>query len=179
VEGRAFRGDVVDDDVLLAADRDQLHEILRRALVHAAAAVPRLLDLGVPAYLLQSTLLGVMAQRLVRKLCPACRQPQVLSENSPEFRALGLDSGAQQTFFAPVGCDKCHGEGYRGRVGVFEVMSLNEEVRAAVVRKAPTSEIRALARRAGSHSLLKDALDKARAGLTTVSEAMRVAYQEG
>ncbi len=175
-------GEIRDYETADIAVRSALTGHLVLSSLHtndAASTVTRLGEMGVEPFLIAASVVGVVAQRLVRKLCPACRQPHVLTEHAPECRALGLDPAVQHSFFAPVGCDKCHGEGYRGRVGVFEVMSLSEEMRAAVARKAPTSEIRALARRAGSRSLLADALDKARAGLTTVSETMRVAYQEG
>jgi len=175
-------GEIRDYETADIAVRSALTGHLVLSSLHtndAASTVTRLGEMGVEPFLVAASVVGVVAQRLVRKLCSVCRQPQVVPAHAPELTALGLDTSAEQTFFTPVGCDKCHGEGYRGRLGVFEVMSLSEEMRAAVVRKAPTSEIRALARSAGSRPLLADAVDKARAGLTTISEAMRVAYQEG
>jgi type IV pilus assembly protein PilB len=175
-------GEIRDYETADIAIRSALTGHLVLSSLHtndAASTVTRLSEMGVEPFLIAASIVGVVAQRLVRKLCPACRQPHVLPAQSPELRALGLDAAEQHKFYLPTGCDKCHGEGFRGRVGVFEVMSVGEEMRAAIVRQAATGELRAAARRAGSRSLLADAVDKAREGLTTVAEALRVAYQEG
>ncbi len=100
----------------------------------AAAAVPRLLDLGVEGFLLKSTLRAVIAQRLVRILCDRCKKKRVLSAadliEDPRYSAIGIAAG--DAVWEPVGCERCGGAGYRGRVGVFEVLELNEEVRELV-----------------------------------------------
>src|SRR5258708_34253087 len=96
----------------------------------AAAAVPRLLDLGVEGYLLRSTLRAVVAQRLVRQLCDRCKTPKTLTESDfaddPQTGALGFRSG--ETIQGPAGCERCGGTGYRGRLGVFEILELTNEV---------------------------------------------------
>lgn len=175
-------GEIRDYETADIAIRSALTGHLVLSSLHtndAASTVTRLSEMGVEPFLIAASIVGVVAQRLVRKLCPACKQPHMLPAQSPELRALGLDAAEQHKFYLPTGCDKCHGEGFRGRVGVFEVMSVGEEMRAAIARQASTGELRAVARHAGSRSLLADAVDKAREGLTTVAEALRVAYQEG
>ena len=175
-------GEIRDFETADIAVRSALTGHLVLSSLHtndAASTVTRLVEMGVESYLIASSVVGVVAQRLVRKLCPECRQPSVIPAHAPELRALGLDPAISHSFFGPVGCDRCHGEGYRGRIGVFEVMSIGEEMREAIVRSAPTSEIRAASRRRGTRSFLEDGLSKARAGLTSISEALRVAYQEG
>lgn len=175
-------GEIRDYETADIAVRSALTGHLVLSSLHtndAASTVTRLSEMGVEPFLIAASVVGVVAQRLVRQLCPACRKPYALPAHAPEVRALGLDTTRERSFYLPVGCDRCSGEGYRGRVGVFEVMGLGEEMRAAVVRKAPTSDIRALARATGTRSLLEDAVDKAREGITSLSEAMRVAYQEG
>ena len=106
----------------------------------AAAAVPRLLDLGVEAFLLQSTLRAVIAQRLVRVLCDRCKSQRLLSvrdfDADPRYTAVGCRSA--NVIFEPVGCERCGGIGYRGRIGVFEVLEINEEVRRAGRGSTPT-----------------------------------------
>ncbi len=175
-------GEIRDYETADIAVRSALTGHLVLSSLHtndAASTVTRLSEMGVEPFLIASSVVGVVAQRLVRKLCPHCRQQSVLAAHAPELRALGLDPTITHTFFLPVGCDKCHGEGYRGRLGVFEVMSLGEEMREAVARRLGTRELRAVARRHGTRSFLEDGLDKARKGLTDISEVLRVAYQEG
>jgi len=175
-------GEIRDFETADIAVRSALTGHLVLSSLHtndAASTVTRLVEMGVESYLIASSVVGVVAQRLVRKLCPQCRQPMVIPAHSPELGALGLEPGIAHSFFRPVGCDHCQGEGYRGRIGVFEVMSIGEEMREAIVRGAPTSEIRAASRRRGTRSFLEDGLGKAREGLTSISETLRVAYQEG
>jgi general secretion pathway protein E len=142
----------------------------------AAAALPRLLDLGIEAYLLRSTLRAVIAQRLVRQLCERCRSRRVLCEvdftGDPRLAALGFTHG--ETFHAPVGCERCGGSGYRGRLGVFEVLELDDELRGLIGEKTDGLKIDQAAIRAGMTTMLDDGLSKCRAGLTSPAEILRV-----
>jgi general secretion pathway protein E len=142
----------------------------------AAAAVPRLLDLGVEGFLLQSTLRGVVAQRLVRLLCDRCRKPHTLSQADlaadPRYGALGLRAG--EVVHEPAGCERCGGTGYRGRSGVFEVLEMNEEVRGLIGPRTDSVTIEKAAVRAGMTTMNADAVAKCRAGVTSVSEVLRV-----
>src|SRR5882672_6859926 len=142
----------------------------------AAAAVPRLLDLGVEGYLLRSTLRAVVAQRLVRQLCDRCKTPKTLTESDfaddPQLGALGLRSG--ETIQGPCGCERCGGTGYRGRLGVFEILELTNEVRELIGEKTDGLKIDQTAIRAGMTTMLDDGVAKCRAGLTSPAEILRV-----
>jgi general secretion pathway protein E len=142
----------------------------------AAAALPRLLDLGIEAYLLRSTLRAVIAQRLVRQLCERCKSRQVLCEadftGDPRLAALGFKRG--EAIHAPVGCERCGGSGYRGRLGVFEVLELDDELRGLIGEKIDGLEVDQTAIRAGMTTMLDDGLSKCRAGLTSPAEILRV-----
>jgi len=142
----------------------------------AVAAVPRLLDLGVEGFLLRSTLRGVIGQRLVRMLCERCKAQQQLSETDlaadPRYEACGLSAG--EMIWVPRGCERCSGTGYRGRVGVFEALEVAGEVRDLVGSSIDASALRKAARREGVTTMMEDAIDKCRRGLTSVSEALRV-----
>src|SRR5467141_1206970 len=142
----------------------------------AAAAVPRLLDLGVEGYLLRSTLRAVVAQRLVRQLCDRCKTPKTLTESDfaddPQLGALGFRSG--ETIQGPCGCERCGGTGYRGRLGAFEILELTNEVRELIGEKTDGLKIDQTAIRAGMTTMLDDGVGKCRAGLTSPAEILRV-----
>jgi general secretion pathway protein E len=142
----------------------------------AAAAVPRLLDLGVEGYLLRSTLRAVVAQRLVRQLCDRCKVPKTLVEadfaEDPRLGALGLRSG--ETIQGACGCERCGGTGYRGRLGVFEILELTNEIRELIGEKTDGLKIDQTAIRAGMTTMLDDGVAKCRAGLTSPAEILRV-----
>ena len=142
----------------------------------AAAAVPRLLDLGVEAFLLRSTLRAVIAQRLVRQLCDRCKTSRALThadlEADPRYAAVGLAIG--NVIFEPVGCERCGGAGYRGRCGVFEVLEMNEEVRALVDEKSDWESIDKVAIRNGMTTMIDDGLAKCLSGMTSAAEILRV-----
>ncbi len=142
----------------------------------AAAAVPRLLDLGVEGFLLKSTLRAVLAQRLVRLLCDRCHTKKTLAAADlaadPRYAALGLAVG--ETVREPAGCERCGGTGYRGRNGVFEVLELVEDVRKLISAHTDSGTIDAAAIRAGMTTMIDDAVAKCRAGVTSVAEVLRV-----
>ena len=142
----------------------------------AAAAVPRLLDLGVEGYLLRSTLCAVVAQRLVRQLCDRCKTPKTLTaadiDENPQLGALGFRAG--ETLRAPCGCERCGGTGYRGRLGVFEILELTNDIRQLIGEKTDGLKIDETAIRAGMTTMLDDGLAKCRAGLTSPAEILRV-----
>jgi general secretion pathway protein E len=142
----------------------------------AAAAIPRLLDLGVEAFLLRSTLRAVLAQRLVRQLCDRCKRRRILTAadlaDDPRYQALALRAG--ETVYEPGGCERCGGTGYRGRSGVFELLELTEEVRKLVEAHSDWSAIDRLARDEGMTTMIDDGLAKCRNGTTSVAEMLRV-----
>jgi general secretion pathway protein E len=142
----------------------------------AAAAVPRLIDLGVESFLLQSTLRAVIAQRLVRVLCDRCKERHVLSaadiEGDPRYKVLGFAPG--ETVCRPVGCERCGGVGYRGRSGVFEVLVLTHEIRNLIGKNTDSKLIHAAALQEGMTAMVDDAIAKCRAGVTSAAEVLRV-----
>ena len=142
----------------------------------AAAAVPRLLDLGVEGFLLRSTLRAVIGQRLVRVLCDGCKRKHALTggdlATDPRYRVLGFAAG--ETVYQAEGCDRCGGIGYRGRAGVFELLEMTDEVRPFVGANADSLAIDKAAIHAGMTTMIDDAVAKCRAGITTVSEVLRV-----
>jgi len=142
----------------------------------AAAAAPRLLDLGIEGFLLKSTLRIALAQRLVRILCERCRRRRELTaadiDSDPRFALCGLSAG--ETIYEPVGCDRCGGAGYRGRVGVFEAMEVTGEVRDLLGPGIDAHSLDRAAIRSGMTTMLEDAIAKCRSGVTSVAEALRV-----
>jgi general secretion pathway protein E len=142
----------------------------------APAAVTRLQDMGCEPYLVSSVLSGVLAQRLVRRICQACRAPD--RPDPASLLALGVTDAAGIELFHGKGCDDCRGTGYRGRTGIYELFRITEEARSLVVRKAPAGEIRRHAVAQGMVTLREDAWAKACAGLTTVEEILRVTQED-
>jgi type II secretory ATPase GspE/PulE/Tfp pilus assembly ATPase PilB-like protein len=138
----------------------------------APSAVARLVDIGVQPFLVSSAVRSIMAQRLVRRLCDKCKQPVELTE--PELEALGIDYGqlGEASVMGPVGCDACKGRGYKGRMGIFEIFNIDDEVRHMVNQKASTVELRKRAREMGMRTLREDGIRKVLAGLTTASEVI-------
>jgi general secretion pathway protein E len=142
----------------------------------AAAAIPRLLDLGVEGFLLKSTLRAVIAQRLVRVLCDRCKVKTRLTDEDimadPRLSALGLK--ADDCVHQPAGCERCGGVGYRGRNGIFEMLELKGEAYDLVGPQADAHAIDLAARRAGMTTMVEDAVAKCRAGVTSTAEVLRV-----
>lgn len=137
-------------------------------------AVARLRDLGVPEYLISSSLLAVLAQRLVRRICPECKAPDTPSEYL--YQAMGVDPS--KVDFQPMrgkGCRRCIGTGYVGRAGIYELFEITEEYGGMIVKLESVEAIRATARKNGMKFLINDGVEKVRHGITTVEEVVRVA----
>jgi len=139
----------------------------------APAALTRLLDLGVPAYLVASTVEGVLAQRLVRRVCPHCARPEVPDPQT--LAALGSAAVGIREIRRGTGCDECRGTGCRGRVGIYELLQMDDELRAEVQAQRGSGHLRRLARARGMGSLREDGLRLVREGLTTPEEVLRIA----
>jgi len=142
----------------------------------AAAAVPRLLDLGVEGFLLKSTLRAVIAQRLVRILCDRCRDQRTLTAADlaadPRYGMLGFSTGDKVC--EPAGCERCGGTGYRGRSGVFECLEMTEPVRSLISSNSDSGIIENAATQSGMITMIEDAVAKCRAGITSAAEVLRV-----
>ena len=142
----------------------------------AAAATPRLIDLGVEGFLLKSTLRMILAQRLVRVLCDRCKTRHDLARTDlladPRYEICGFRPG--ETLFEPKGCERCGGSGYRGRVGVFECLEVTGATRELIGPDIDAHALDALAIREGMSTMMDDAVAKCRAGITSVREVLRV-----
>jgi general secretion pathway protein E len=135
----------------------------------AASAVARLLDLGIEPYLLASSLIGVLAQRLLRRLCPECGQPAPAGD----FARLVADR-ADATVKAAAGCASCRQTGYRGRLGIFELLLVDETIRRHIQARATAAEIASAAAAGGMKTLREDGGAKVLSGVTSVDEVLRV-----
>jgi type II secretory ATPase GspE/PulE/Tfp pilus assembly ATPase PilB-like protein len=139
----------------------------------AMATIARLFDLGLKPFVVATALEGIIAQRLVRKICDACRE----EETPPaELRARfgSLFAAPDLRFWHGKGCGQCHGSGYRGRLGIYEVLAPDEEMRHLIASGASILELSKAARQLGATSLFDDARDKVGQGLTTLEEVLRV-----
>jgi type IV pilus assembly protein PilB len=135
----------------------------------AAGAITRLMHMGIPPFLIASSMIGVVAQRLVRRLCPSCRRPAELPEN---VRALVPDGNG--ACHAPQGCDACRKSGYRGRSGIYELLEASPEIQNAIIEEAPAHVYDTIARSQGMRPLFLDGLDKVLSGETSLEEVMAV-----
>ncbi len=171
-----------DPDVIMVGeirDRETADIAIRAALTghlvfstlhtnDAPSAITRLVDMGVENYLLTSSLVAVLAQRLVRVMCKHCKEPAGVAI-SPE--------GERVPAFKAVGCAECNGRGFMSRVGIFEMMDLNEEIRSLIMAKADASVLTQAARRNGMRNLREDGWMKIADGVTTTAEVIRVTQE--
>lgn len=170
-------GEIRDHETAVMAIQSALTGHLVFSTLHtndAASAVTRLLDLGIEPYLVSSSLLAVMAQRLVRKVCSACAQPQPLSDEDLAALGLSQDQATKAKARVGVGCEACRKTGYKGRLGVFELLKIDEPVRRAIQSRASASEVREAAIQGGMRLLRADGAQKVFAGRTTIEEVQRV-----
>jgi type II secretory ATPase GspE/PulE/Tfp pilus assembly ATPase PilB-like protein len=145
----------------------------------APTAVPRLLEMGVEPFLLASTLEVVIGQRLVRRICPHCRTSSQCSLHEAQKMFTGaaklLPKRKSLTFYKGKGCDACGGTGFRGRIGIYELLAVTPALEALIIRHASSTEINEQARRDGMTTMFEDGLEKVLAGMTTIEELKRVA----
>jgi general secretion pathway protein E len=141
----------------------------------APSAITRMLDIGVPPYLLQSSILGVMAQRLVRTLCPHCKQPTEISHDAWSSLVTPWRSNKPDHVMTPVGCLECRNTGYLGRVGIYEMFTFTSKVRKLVNASCDISELRQQTLKDGLKPLRLSGAAKVARGTTTIEEVLRVA----
>jgi len=174
-------GEIRDLETAQIAFRASITGHLILSTVHtndAASAVTRLIDLGLQPYMVASSLIGVVSMRLVRLLCPRCKDRYVPS--GEELRLLGVPTSDARdlTLYRPAGCEYCGQSGFRGRTGVFEVLEMNEPLRRLMATGAPESVIRRAAIESGMVSIGEDGLAKVIAGETSLEELQRVIFYE-
>ncbi len=175
-------GEMRDADTAQVALRAAMtgHLVLSTLHTNDAASTPvRLLDMGVPAFMVATSVQGVLAQRLVRKVCSHCRAPHV---PTPQERVwLGraqADAQAEDRYVAGTGCDRCHGTGYSGRLAVHELLEINTVLAESLARKNPAEFVAAARAAMAGHTLRDQAITLARAGVTSLAEAMRASAQD-
>jgi len=144
----------------------------------APGAVTRMVDMGVPAYLVASSVIAILAQRLVRVVCPKCKHPFTPSEAALETAGITPEMAANATFMKGKGCSYCSKTGYRGRLGVFELMLMTPRIRELSFQGASTQDIRKAAVAQGMHTLYQDGIRKVLKGITTLEEVFRVAKKD-
>ncbi len=170
-------GEIRDRDTAMMAIQASLTGHLVFSTLHtndAASAVTRLLDLGVEPYLVSSSLIAALAQRLVRRLCPDCKKPIASYVENPSSYDPDAGMEAIQNTYEPVGCSKCRDTGFRGRIGIFELLVVDDPCRELIQNRRSASEIREAAICSGLSLLRNDGAKKIHAGLTTREEVLRV-----
>lgn len=173
---RIMVGEIRDVETASMAIQASLTGHLVMSTLHtndAAGAITRLIDMGVEPFLISSTLVGVLGQRLIRRVCTACR-----SEYDPEDRELTLirrtrEELAGRKFNRGRGCDVCNNTGYRGRVGIFELLSVSTDIQGMINRRVPTQTIRDRAIQQGMRTMREDGIEQVMAGVTTVEEVLK------
>jgi general secretion pathway protein E len=179
-------GEIRDLETAQIAVQASLTGHLVLATLHtndSASAVTRLIDMGIEPFLLSSSLLGVLAQRLVRRLCVHCRREEVLELTPAEVEAVagtpvadGVTPAApaRKSVWHHVGCERCGNSGYQGRTGVYELLTVTPEIQTMIHRQAPESEIKAFAIGQGMHTMRADAQRWIDTGVTSLEEVLRV-----
>lgn len=144
----------------------------------APSAVARLADIGVKKFLIASAVRAIIAQRLVRKLCPVCKEPAILDER--EMRMLNFDPVQEMnhTIYGPGGCEQCRNKGYKGRMGIFEILEVDDEVRHMINKNLTSPQLRKRARELGMRTLREDGIRKVQAGMTSASEVISVTMSD-
>jgi type II secretory ATPase GspE/PulE/Tfp pilus assembly ATPase PilB-like protein len=140
----------------------------------APSALTRLIDMGAEPFLISSSVIGILAQRLVRKICDKCKEPYVPADNLLED--LGIQEKAG--FYRGKGCPNCNNSGFAGRLGIFEMLVVNEEIRKMINDKDSSDNIKKKAKQQGMKVLLEDGIEKVRKGITTIDEVLKVTQME-
>ena len=175
-------GEIRDEETAEIAVRAAMTGRLLFSTLHTGSAVGaifRLLDMGVKPYLLAASLLGIMAQRLVRRLCPVCREAYEAAEDSPEARFLAANGHEERVLFRARGCEACRDTGFQGRMALHELLPLDARMRRTLAERPKDPETMGdIARATGMIPLMEDGIQKVLAGLTSLAEVRRVVYGE-
>ena len=168
-------GEIRDSETARIAVQAALTGHLVLSTLHtndAPSGVTRLLNIGVEPYLVAASVEAILAQRLVRKICTHCKEPHDPPMNIR--RAVEKAAGEVETFYHGVGCAKCRNTGFAGRIGIYELLMMNDEIRDRISANASINELRAISKANAMTTLHQDGMTKVKAGLTTVEEVFRV-----
>ena len=141
----------------------------------AASTITRLLDMGIDSYLLADSMVGVIAQRLVRRLCPACRKARFAT--AEEKQILSRSQAEAVTVYEPVGCGRCNNMGYKGRIGVYEIMDISPKLKSIISRRGDADDIKTQALKEGMYTLRMSAVELVLDGTTSYSEMMKISFE--
>lgn len=172
-------GEIRDQETAMIAVEAALTGHLVLATLHtndAPGSITRLVDMGVEPFLIASAVVGVLAQRLLRLVCAKCKETYTPPRDAIKRLGMNIDEGAEVTFCRGRGCEQCKGTGYRGRIGIYELMPITDKIRDLILAKASSYSIKEAAIEAGMKALRDDALEKILLGLTTLEESLRVIY---
>ena len=184
-----------DPDVIMVGeirDRETAEIAIRAALTghlvfstlhtnDSAASINRLLDMGIEPFLVASAVEGIVAQRLIRRLCPSCRKPLEMDEAKIELlrkEGFPVEKLATHTVYEPVGCDACRGSGFKGRTGIYEILIVDDHIRPLIIDRSSSSVIKREAMKQGLRTLRDDGWQKVLDGVTTVEEILRVSEED-
>jgi type IV pilus assembly protein PilB len=142
----------------------------------APSSVTRLVNIGIEPYLIAASLNAVLAQRLVRRICPACKRPSSITDKlRPILERAGI---GQEEVFQGAGCGRCRGSGYSGRIGIYELLIVDDKLRELITADPSVTAMRKAFRDSGAASLFEDGMKKVKAGLTTIEEVLRVTQED-
>jgi len=176
-------GEIRDSETASIAVNTALTGHLLLSTLHtsdAATTLPRLLDMKIDPYLIASTVNLAIGQRLVREICTKCKKQKVLNDAERKSLAGALPAELLESLkqvFTGAGCEECGKSGYRGRIGIYEVLEIDNDIREAILRKASAVEIRELAAGKGMTFMVEDGIEKVKSGITTVQELLRVIHE--
>ncbi|HPP76547.1 MAG TPA: GspE/PulE family protein, partial [Armatimonadota bacterium] len=172
-------GEIRDAETAIIATEAALTGHLVLSTLHtndAPGAITRLIDMGIEPFLISSGVIGVLAQRLVRCICTKCKEQYKPPLDAVKRLGIPLDEGSSVTFYRGKGCDYCKGTGYKGRIGIYELMIMNDKIRDLVLTRASSHTIREAAIQTGMKTLKEDAMEKILLGTTSREESLRVIY---
>ena len=141
----------------------------------AAGSINRLINMGVEGYLLADSLVGIIAQRLVRRLCPYCKKPHSITDT--ERRIMGIRADVNPEIYEPVGCERCDNTGYSGRIGIYEIMKITPPLKELISKNASVSELKQMGMREGMHTLRQSATMLVIKGITSVHEMIKTTFE--
>lgn len=172
-------GEIRDSETALIATQASITGHLVVSTVHtnsSANTVTRLMDMGVDSYLIADSVVGIIAQRLVRRLCPHCKKAVKATPTQLEY--MGYGNERDMTIYEPVGCDRCNKTGYHGRIGVYEIMEITPQLKSLISRRATANELKDEAVRGGMSTLRMSASRLVKEGITTYKEILSVSFEQ-